>query len=118
MKMVHVTIRTGFFEEEIGFYQNVAGLKIVRDLREKGSDIVFLAEGDDGTKIEVIRMEDAYDSGNKNLSVGFQADDVEKLREDLLAKGLEAGPVISPAPAVKFFFVSDPAGVSVQFIEE
>ena len=36
MKMLQVTIRTGKFEEELAFYKEIVGLKIVRDLREKG----------------------------------------------------------------------------------
>ena len=43
MKMLQVTIRTGKFEEELAFYKEIVGLKIVRDLREKGRGIVFLA---------------------------------------------------------------------------
>ena len=34
-------------------------------------------------------------------------------REELIAMGLEATPMISPNPQVRFFFVKDPAGVNV-----
>ena len=40
----------------------------------------------------------------------------EKKREELIADGFEPTPMITPAPNVKFFFVKDPNGVSVQFI--
>ena len=114
MKMFHVTIRTKYFEEEIAFYQEVVGLKIVGDMRGVGKDLVFLADNADETKIEIIRMEDADVSGNENLSVGFQAEDAVKLREELQAKGMEVSPILNPLPQIKFFYVNDPAGVKVQ----
>ena len=59
---------------------------------------------------------DAADSGNPNFSIGFHTDDVEGKREALEAAGYDVTPMITPMPDVKFFFVKDPAGVTVQFI--
>ncbi|MDO4486505.1 MAG: VOC family protein [Bacillota bacterium] len=116
MKMVHVTVQTACFEEEIGFYQEHAGLKIVRDMRSAGRNMVFLANGDGETNIEIIENKEADNSGNPNLSVGFCTEDVDKKREKLIECGFDVTPIIAPAPDVKFFFVTDPAGVKVQFI--
>ena len=118
MKMGHVTIRTDKFEEEIRFFQDLAGLHIVADMRDKGSDIVFLAEKDEYTRIEIIRQDDAVKSGNEYISIGFESSDLEKLREDFIARGIAGGSLISPAPPVKFFFVKDPAGVNIQFVTQ
>ena len=118
MKMEHITIRTSSFHEEIDYYKEIVGLKVVRDLRAGGSRIVFLADREDDTKVEVIEMTESENSGNEFLSIGFHTDDVEKLWEELGAKGLEPTQIISPAPTVRFFFVKDPAGVNVQFIAE
>ena len=54
MKMQHVTILTKYFDEEIRFYEDYAGLKIVRDMRPH-MDLVFLADGPEETKVEIIR---------------------------------------------------------------
>ena len=59
----------------------------------------------------------AEDAGNDNLSIGFRTYDVEKMKADLEAKGDATSPMISPNPRVKFFFVTDPAGVKVQFMK-
>ncbi len=118
MKMGHITIRTKYFPEEIAFYQEIAGLKIVRDLREKGSNIVFLADHENDARIEIIENEEAISSGSDCLSIGFHTEDAGKLRDKLQTKGLAVSQISSPAPAVRFFFVSDPAGVKVQFVEE
>ena len=115
MKMLHVTIQTSKFESEIEFYEKEVGLTIQRDMRPM-KDLVFLANGEGETCVEVLRNPDAEDAGNQNLSIGFKTEDVEKKREELAAAGYEVTPMISPMPEVKFFFVTDPAGVRVQFI--
>ena len=76
-KLVHITIQTSRFEEEIEFYEKEAGLTLQRDLRPK-KDIVFLADAAGDTCVEVIRNPEADQSGSPNISIGFQADDVEK----------------------------------------
>lgn len=116
MKMLQVTIRTGKFEEELAFYKDIVGLKIVRDLREKGRGIVFLADGEGDTCIEIIDVPGADDAGNRLLSIGFDSGDADKMREKLIASGMEVSPIESPVPYVRFFFVKDPAGVTVQFM--
>jgi lactoylglutathione lyase len=116
MKMMHVTIQTARFEEEKAFYENQVGLTLVGDLRPMGKDLIFLANGEGETCIEIIRVPEAENSGNLNLSIGFHTEDVKKKREEMIAEGFEVTPMISPSPDVKFFFVTDPAGVRVQFI--
>ena len=70
MKMQHVTILTKYFDEEIKFYEDYAGLKIVRDMRPH-IDLVFLADGPEETKVEIIRNPEAEGSGNQFISMGF-----------------------------------------------
>lgn len=115
MRFLHVTIQTTKFEDEIKFYEDQIGLTIQRDMRPK-KDLVFLANGEGETCVEIIRNEEADHTGNPNLSIGFEADDVVKKHEEMTAAGFEVTPMISPMPGVQFFFVKDPAGVNVQFI--
>ena len=116
MKMLHVTIRTSRFDEELAFYRDIAGLAVTRDMRPMGRQMVFLANAPGETEIEIIGTPGAGDAGNQYLSIGFRTDDVFQKREELAAKGLEPTPMVSPAPGVNFFFVKDPAGVTVQFM--
>ena len=115
MKMLHVTIQTCRFAEEVRFYEEVVGLKVLRDMRP-GRNMVLLADGAEDTCVELIENEEAVYAGNAFLSVGFRTDDVDKMREELLALGYEPTPMREPGPGVKFFFVRDPAGVNVQFM--
>ena len=58
MRIGHVTINSGKLEESIKFYQDIAGLEIIRDMRGKGPlNIVFLADEKGGTCIELIGNE-------------------------------------------------------------
>ena len=115
MKMIQVTISTKHFEEEIDFYGRYLGITIQRDIRPLGRDIVFLGDPDAQTLVEVIRT-DAQESGGQNISIGFHVPDIDSLRDTLVRDGLDPTPFISPQPGVRFFYVKDPAGVSVQFI--
>lgn len=116
MKLLHVTIQTSKFDETIEFYENFAGLSIQRDLRPMGKPIVFLANGDNETCIEIIDNPEANDTGNKYLSIGFKTEDVDAKYDEFGKLGYEPTPMQSPMPQVKFFFVKDPAGVNVQFM--
>ncbi len=115
MKMLHVTIQTKYFEDEMNFFLKHVGLKVERDMRPFGRNMIFLANGEGETCIEIIENE-SEDAGNENLSVGFLTDDLEAKREELIADGFNVTPMITPAPNVKFFFVKDPAGVNIQFM--
>ena len=116
MKLLHVTIQTDRFEEELDFYQTIVGLSIITDMRSMGRNMVFLADAKGDTEIEIIDNPEATDAGNRNLSIGFQTKDLQKKYDDLKVQGLEVSPMIRPVPTVAFFFVKDPAGVSVQFM--
>jgi lactoylglutathione lyase len=116
MKIAHVTIQTDKFDEEVRFYEEQTELKVQRDMRPARRNMVFLADAAGDTCIEIIENKDAADSGNPNFSIGFHTDDVAGKREALAAAGYDVTPMITPMPDVKFFFVKDPAGVTVQFI--
>ncbi len=115
MKMLHVTVQTARFEEEIAFYRDIVGLTIRRDARP-GRNRVFLWDAEGDTETEIIENSASADAGNAFLSVGFRTGDAEAFRAELEAKGFVPGPMVTPGPGVKFFFVRDPAGVNVQFM--
>lgn len=115
MKMVHVTIHTCRFEEEVSFYQNIIGLSVARDMRPV-RNMVFLNDSPGDTCIEIIEDNNAPDAGNANLSVGFHTNDIDAKYDELKKAGLAVSEMITPDPHVKFFFVKDPAGMKVQLI--
>ena len=116
MKMMHVTIQTKYFDEEIKFYQEIVGLKIKGEIKGMGRNIVFLGGNDEDTKIEIIQKPDADMSGNMHISLGYKSEDLKEQRAKLIAEGYEVSEMISPAPGIQFFFTKDPAGVTIQFM--
>ena len=96
MRLSHVTIQTSSFAEEIDFYATYTGLAIQRDMRPMGANIVFLANAQDDTQIEVIDNPDAADSGNANLSIGFVSKDLDALHDALAADGFRPTDYVSP----------------------
>ena len=117
MEMVHITIQTPGFEEEIAFYETYAGLSIQRDMRSVGKELVFLGNRNESTMLEIIHNKEAPEYENTYLSIGFHTDDLDSIREKLISAGLDPTPFITPIPGVRFFYVRDPAGVNVQFID-
>ncbi len=115
MKLLHVTIRTDHFDEEIAFYTEQAGLHITRDMRPARM-MVFMADQEGDTEIEIIHDPEAGNAGNDHLSIGFRTEDPELKREQMLQAGFTVSPMITPNPHVRFFYTTDPAGVKVQFI--
>lgn len=116
MKIAHITIQTKNFEKEIHFYETYAGMTVQTDMRPMGRNMVFLAEKNGDTEVEIIEKAEADHAGNENLSIGFHAENIDALRDQLAADGFTVTDFITPAPGVRFFFVKDPAGVNVQFM--
>ena len=118
MHIDHITIRTEKLEASIGFYEYIAGLRIVRDLRKIDAQIVFLADAEGDTRIELIEVPAGRGYCGSGISIGFHTDDAAGFREELLKKGFQASEIVSPNPSVRFFFVNDPNGVQIQFVEQ
>lgn len=118
MRMQHVTIMSNSLDESVVFYQDVVGLSIVRDLRDQPEHkIVFLSDKEGETCVELVCNPDGAFAGS-GISIGFSVENAADYREKLLKDGYEAGEMISPNPKARFFFVKDPNGVDIQFVED
>ncbi|MCL1804006.1 MAG: VOC family protein [Eubacteriaceae bacterium] len=117
MEFRHVTISVKDMQESLSFYKDIVGLEVVREFASGPSQIVFLASG--GTQVELIynAQRDSFSYGS-DISLGFASDSLDDTAEALKKAGFEPSEVSSPQPTVKFFFVSDPNGVRIQFISE
>ncbi len=118
MKFCWTTINVHSMEDSLNFYENVVGLKLQSRVQD-GPDfeMAFLGEGE--TKIELIYYKDKpVGAFNENISIGFKVDDANEMIEFLNKKGINIeSPIIEPNPHVRFFFVKDPNGLRVQFVE-
>ncbi len=118
MSFMHTTLYVKDMAESLKFYEEIVGLPVSRK-NDMGPDrqIIFLGDGE--TKVELI-----YDAARtdvdlgKDISIGFSVSSMDEKLAFIKEKGVavHSGP-FSPNPHVKFFFVLDPNGLSVQFLE-
>jgi lactoylglutathione lyase len=117
MKFCWCTIHVRDLEESLKFYQEVVGLKLARRFGPPAMEIAFL-DGE-GAQVELI----CDGQGKKpdigaDISLGFE---VASLDDKLLFMGDKGIPVHSgpfaPNPHVRFFYVLDPNGLKIQFVQ-
>ena len=117
MKFLWTTLLVKDMEASLTFYQEIVGLNVARRFAAPdGSAFAFLGEGE--TKLELI----AHPSGQephygREVSIGFEVDSLEDKLRFVKEKGLAAEGPFAPNPHVAFFFVQDPSGIRVQFVQ-
>lgn len=118
MKFCWTTIIVKDMEASLKFYKEIVGLRENRRIQAgPGIDIVFLGDGE--TEIELMtsaqKREVHYGA---DISLGFEVSSVETMITSLQEQGIEihSGP-FSPNPHIKFFYLLDPNGLKIQFVE-
>lgn len=100
------------------FYQEIVALPIDRRFQAgPGVEIAFLGDGE--TKVELICNEKIKDIKiGQHISLGFQVESMDEMMTFIKGKGFEihSGP-FQPNPHTKFFYVLDPNGLKIQFVE-
>lgn len=118
MKFCWCTIRVNNMEDSIKFYKEIVGLYISkRYMTDNGKEICFLGDGE--TKVELIYDSNYRATDNREgISLGFEVESIDKMIQFIKEKGLEveSGP-FQPSPHIKFFYVKDPNGFKIQFVE-
>lgn len=118
MKFCWATISVKDMEASLTFYKDIVGLKENRRFKAgPGIEIAFLGEGE--TQIELKSSAQAGEINmGADISLGFEVASVDELMAGLKEKGIaiHSGP-FSPSPHNKFFYVLDPNGLKIQFVE-
>ena len=118
MKLQHMTIFSKDINASVKFYEDVVGLTVVRDMRGGAHQVVFLNDGTQAFCLEIAEGDDQMCFAGKGISLGVSCDDLDAEAKRLQEMGIQVGDVISPHPGVRFFFIYDPNGFMVQFVEE
>lgn len=118
MKFCWVTLMVKNMDISVKFYNEIVGLKLNRRFTVKpGYEISFMGDGE--TEIELI-CDDSKEaiSIGQDISLGFEVKSLDEIMAYVKEKGIaiHSGP-IQPNPHVKFFYVLDPNGVKIQFVE-
>jgi len=118
MKYVWSTITVKNMAESIQFYNEIVGLPLVnRYPAGPGTELAFMGTGE--TQIELICHEAQQDVRiGEDISLGFEVPSLDDMMVFIKEKGMavHSGPY-QPNPHVKFFFVLDPNGLKIQFVE-
>lgn len=118
MKYCWTTLAVKDMELSLKFYKEIVGIKENKRFNAgPGKEIAFLGDGE--TEIELVSTSPpkAIEIG-ADISLGFEVASVDEKMADLKEKGvaIHSGP-FSPNPHIKFFYVLDPNGLKIQFVE-
>lgn len=117
MKFCWCTIHVINMEESLKFYQEIAGLKLERRFPAgPGIEIAFLGDGE--TKVELMTSEkNKKPDIGQDISIGFETASLDKMMALVQEKGIKINGPFQPNPNVKFFYIQDPSGLNIQFVE-
>lgn len=116
MKLNYITFMVRDIEKSVAFYQDLAGLQIIKRISLEAGEIVFLANAEGETMLELIEFDGAEKVITKGMVMSFSAkDELEKVREKAIKLALSPSKIIEKGPKPKHFTVLDPDGIVVEF---
>lgn len=118
MKFKWTTIQVTNLENSLKFYTDVLGMRVDRVIEGGNHSIVMIGEDKDA-KIELIPISTASRENLGNgVSIGIAFKNLDDLVEKLKSQGLHVVGPITPMPEIRFFFVNDPDGYTIQLLDE
>ena len=118
MAFLWATVHVKNMEASLKFYQEVVGLNLRRRFSPTpGRDIAFLGVGE--TEVELYHIEgESHLDMISGISLGFTTSDANTKMTDLKLKGYDVSEMMSPNPNLQYFYVKDPDGLNIQFVED
>lgn len=118
MKLNWVTLKVTNLEKSIDFYTKLLNLNIAARFGNEQHKIVMLGESD-GPKIELIYEPNSIiENPGNGVSIGLEISNLDMLISKLKESGQNVIGPISPNPHIRFFFIKDPDGYTVQLAEQ
>lgn len=118
MKFQWTTIQVTNLDNSLKFYKDLLGMKIAKVIEGGNHQIVMLGEDDD-SKIELIPISTASRENLGNgVSIGIAFKQLDDLVEKIKSKNIPVVGPITPMPDIRFFFVNDPDGYTIQLLDE
>lgn len=123
-KYIHSMIRVLDEARSVAFYQQVFGLQVAERLDFDTFTLVYLANGESQTELELTVNKgrtDPYDLGDGYGHIAFSVEDVDALHARLEAEGLAPRKLVDFAPGgeviARFFFIADPDGYQIEVLQ-
>ena len=118
MKFLWTTLMVNDMDASLRFYQEIVGLPVNRRFTASdGSQYAFLGKGE--TQLELIKsVSGTIPSYGTEISIGFEEHYLSEKIRFVRDRGLAVDGPYSPNPSISFFFIKDPNGIRVQFVEQ
>lgn len=126
MRLLHTMLRVRDLEQSLSFYQNILGMKLLRqkDYPEGRFTLAFVGYGEEAehTVLELTHNWDThhYDLGNAYGHIAIEVDDIYAVCQTVKDKGgkviREAGPMKHGSTVIAF--IEDPDGYKIEFIQK
>ncbi|MCV2448871.1 MULTISPECIES: VOC family protein [Paracoccus] len=123
-KYIHSMIRVLDEARSVDFYDRVFGLKVAERLDFPDFTLVYLANGESETELELTINKDRttpYDLGDGYGHIAFSVDDLDATHARLTAEGFAPRKLVDFAPGgaviARFFFIADPDGYQIEVLQ-
>ncbi|MGP9804676.1 VOC family protein [Paracoccus sp. NSM] len=123
-KYIHSMIRVLDEAKSVDFYDRCFGLKVAERLDFDSFTLIYLANGESGTELELTVNKgrtEPYDLGDGYGHVAFSVDDVDATHARLISEGFEPRKLVDFAPGgeviARFFFIKDPDGYEIEVLQ-
>ncbi len=118
MNLTWVTLHVSDLEKSVAFYTQTLGMEEASRFGPEGHRIVMLGLAD-AAKVELICDNKALPQmPGAGVSFGLETGDLDALTDTLKKAGFAVEGPISPGPHLRFSFVKDPDGYTVQLVEQ
>jgi len=119
MKFMWTTLPVSNLENSLAFYSGLMGLGPMAKMGSPAHQVVMLGENGQ-TKLELIFEPGRPISENPGgiISMGYAPEDLDAFMEKVSELDIPAVGPISPTPDIRFFFIKDPDGYTVQLVEQ
>ncbi|MEI7942008.1 MAG: VOC family protein [Candidatus Riflemargulisbacteria bacterium] len=121
MNINFFTINLLDITESLFFYRDTLGLKVVRDFCPTDFMRIVFLQGEGTGQIELIENKIMKQGvqGNYNVSIGIKVLDISSVFQKMQDKGVTITRNMLNMPhGPKMFFIKDPNGIEVEFIQE
>ncbi len=116
MKFNYITFMVKNIDKTVDFYQNLAGLQVVRRFNPGMGEIVFMANAADETSLEFIQFQNAQTVQALGMTISFHVEGcLEELRAKATGMGYQPSEIIDRAPKPLHFTFLDPDRIKVEF---
>lgn len=119
MSFSWTTIRVNDMQESLAFYQEIVKLPLQEQTKvDGGMELAFLGKGE--TKVELIWRKDEKPAYyGQDISMGFFVDDLDVTMKFMQERNIPIlGGPFKPNDHIRFFYVLDPNGLRIQFVEQ